>query len=134
MSALPPSKVTDRFWVQDWAPDRREPGPRTGKWVVTVDEQDLDAAWREIRQALLLGRLGPSAKCRTAQPHPFIERDGKTVIIVYTRDSLDVKDRNRVRRELSDLGFQDVRYKTDAETLRDWRSCLPSTQGVSGAE
>lgn len=125
---LVPSKTTDRFWIQDWAPRATEPGPNVGKWIVTVDDQDLDAAWAEIRTALLQGKLGPSAKCRTAMRHPFLAPDGKTVICVYTRDSLDAKDRNRVLRMLGNLGFQDCRYKTDEETLRDWRSCLPSTQ------
>lgn len=122
-----PSRTTDRYWIQAWAPDAEPPGPRVGKWVVTIDEEDLDAAWDEIRTTLAKGQLGPAAKCRTAQRHPFLEPDGKTVICVYTKDSLDAKDRNRVLRMLGNLGFQDVRYKTDEETRRDWRSCLPST-------
>lgn len=127
-----PSKVTDKFWVQAWAPQAPvEPRPRVGKWVVTVDEADLDRAWQRIQEALLEGRLGPSAKARTAMPHPFLESDGKTVICVYTKDSLDVKDRNRVLRILHELGFKDLRYKTDEETLRDWRSCLPSKQDAA---
>jgi len=127
---LIPSETIDRFWIQEWAPDAlHDMGDRVGKWVVTVDERDLDAAWDEIRTALLANKLGHSAKCRTAVPHPFLPRDGKTVICVYTRDSLDVKDRNRVLRMLGNLGFQDCRYKTDEETRRDWRSCLPSSQG-----
>lgn len=126
---LVPSKTTDRFWIQAWAPDAlHDMGDRVGKWVVTIDERDLDAAWNEIRTALLANKLGQSAKCRTAVPHPFMARDGKTVICVYTRDCLDAKDRNRVLRMLGNLGFQDCRYKTDEETRRDWRSCLPSTQ------
>ena len=128
MTERVPSKVTDEFWVQAWAPKAPVPGPRVGKWVVTVDEEDVDAAWVEIRDALAKGQLGPAAKCRTAQPHPFLESDGKTVICVYTKDSRDAEDRNRVLRMLGNLGFQDVRYKTDEETRRDWRSCLPSTQ------
>jgi hypothetical protein len=126
MTLRVPSKTTDRYWIQAWAPDASVPGPRVGKWVVTVDEDDVDAAWDEVRVALAKGQLGPSAKCRTAQRHPFLEPDGKTVICVYTKDSLDAKDRNRVLRMLGNLGFQDVRYKTDEETRRDWRSCLPS--------
>lgn len=125
-SVLVPSKTTDRFWIQEWNPAAsREVGSRVGKWVVTVDEEDLDAAWTEIRSALLQGKLGPAAKTRTAMRHPFVEPDGKSVICVYTYDCLDVKDRNRVLRMLGNLGFQDVRYKTDEESRRDWRSCLP---------
>lgn len=127
-----PSMTTDRFWIQEWAPDAAEPTPRAGKWVVTIDEADVDAAWTEIRTALHQGKLGPSAKCRTAMRHPFLGPDGKTVICVYTYDSLDVQDRNRVLRMLGNLGFQDCRYKTDEETRRDWRTCLPSTQSERG--
>lgn len=123
-----PSMTTDRYWIQEWASKAEEPGPRVGKWIVTIDERDLDAAWTEIRTALLQGKLGPAAKTRTAMRHPFLEPDGKTVICVYTYDSLDAKDRNRVLRMLGNLGFQDCRYKTDEETMRDWRSCLPSAQ------
>lgn len=130
MTGPVPSKVTDRYWIQEWAPNAPAPGPRVGKWVITIDEEDLDAAWTEISNALENGQLGPAAKCRTAQRHPFLEPDGKTVICVYTQDCLDAKDRNRVLRTLGDLGFQDVRYKTDEETRRDWRSCLPSAPNL----
>lgn len=124
-----PSQTRDRYWIQAWNPDADQlGGPRVGKWIVTVDEDKLDAAWTAIRAALLQGRLGTSAKTRTAMPHPFIEPDGKTVICVYTADSLDVADRNRVMKVLHELGFRDLRYKTDEETLRDWRACLPSNR------
>lgn len=67
-------------------------------------------------------------------PHPFIEPNGKTVICVYTHDCLDVDDRNRVLKVLHELGFRDVRYKTDEETRRDWRTCLPSTKSQGDSE
>jgi hypothetical protein len=125
-----PSQTRDRFWIQAWQSDiDRIVGPRVGKWIVTIDERDIDAAWAVILQALNEGQLGPAAKTRTAQMHPVIEPDGKTVIVVYTADSLDVKDRNRVHRALTNLGFQDLRYKTDEETRRDWRMCIPNSQG-----
>jgi hypothetical protein len=130
VTELAPSQTTGRFWIQQWAPHAPVPGPRVGKWIVTINEEDLDAAWTEIRRALAKGQLGPAAKCRTAQRHPFIEPDGKTVICVYTYDFLDAKDRNRVLRMLGNLGFQDVRYKTDEDTRRDWRSCLPNAPGM----
>lgn len=130
---LAPSKTGDRFWIQEWNPTATHVvGPRTGKWVVTVDEEDLDAAWTEIRTALLQGHLGTSAKTRTAMRHPFLEPDGKTVICVYTHDCLDVDDRNRVMKALHRLGFTDLRYKTEEESIRDWRSCLPSRLSGEG--
>lgn len=68
---------------------RRHPKP--GKWIVTVDAEDIDAVWAKVRQALLAGNLGPSAKTRT------------------------------VRRVLTGLGFRNLRYKTDEETLAGGR-------------
>jgi hypothetical protein len=125
--ALLPSATKDRPWIQEWNPAASgEVGPRSGKWIVTIDEEDLDAAWAEIRTALLQGKLGPAAKTRTAMRHPFLAPDGKTVICVYVADSIDPRERNRVLRMLGNLGFQNVRYKTDEETRRDWRSCLPA--------
>lgn len=126
--SLLPSQTLDRFWIQEWAPGARGGGPRVGKWIVTIDEADLDRAWTEVREALANGLLGTSAKARTARRHPFVKPDGKTVICVYTYDSEDRQDRARVARMLNNLGFQDKRYKTDAQTRRDWHSCLPSSQ------
>ena len=135
MTANPPtpSQTTDRYWIQVRNPkDAGLAGPRVGKWIVTIDERDVDAAWEEVSAAVTRGHLGPSAKVRTAMRHPFLEPDGKTVICVYVKDSLDAKDRNRVMKGLHSLGFTDLRYKTDEETMRDWRSCLPSTREASG--
>ncbi len=125
MDAIP-SHTWDQFWIHEWNPTAsRDIGPRVGKWVVTVDADDIDAAWAEIHEALRQNRLGPSAKARTALAHPDVEPNGHLVICVYTHDSRDATDKERVRRALANLGFQKVRYKTDAETRRDWRSCLP---------
>lgn len=126
--SLLPSKTTDRYWIQLWAPDATPGGPHVGKWIVTIDEADLDNAWEEISMALCKGLLGPSAKARTAQHDPSMERAGKTVICVYTYDSRDHKDRARVAKMLNNLGFQDIRYRTDAQTRRASRACLPRSQ------
>ncbi|MES2154413.1 MAG: putative phosphothreonine lyase domain-containing protein [bacterium] len=114
--------TTDRYWIQAWAPQAdRNGGPRVGKWIVTVDEADLDAAWRTVKSALQAGTLGPSAKARTSVPLPFIQADGKSVICVYTHDFQDVRDRERIGHALVRLGFGHLGYKTDEQSLRDWQ-------------
>ena len=119
-----PSRTFDRYWIQEWAPNRQHSGPRVGKWIVTIPDADVDSAWATIRVALVDGRLGPSAKCRSALPHPLIPPNGHAVICVYTHDSDDAEDRKRVRDELGRLGFRRIYYKTDEETRRDWRGCF----------
>ena len=114
---LPPSKVTDRYWLQVDAPIH-DVTPRVGKWLLELDENDLDDAWAKILVSLWQNRLGPSVKARTAAPHPWRNRPG-TVICVYTKDSNDEADKQRVLAELHRLGFtQNMRYKTDEETRR----------------
>lgn len=111
----PPSKVTDRYWLQAWAPNRQVT-PRVGKWLIRVPATDVDDAWERIKVALKAGRLGPSAKVRTAVPHPIYSNDVK-VICVYTSDHQDEADKQRVRKVLRRLGFNErLRYKTDDET------------------
>lgn len=131
MTIEAPSKVTDRFWVYAWNPKATgEVGPRNGKWVITIPEAKLDESWTKIVDALKVGRLGDACKARTAVPHPFLEPDGQTVLIVFTKDFLDVKDRNRILSEIYRLGFHSVRYRTDQESLNDWKSCLPDRGGL----
>jgi hypothetical protein len=123
-SSLLPSRTRDRFWIQAWKPEAQNQSyPRVGKWIVTVDAEDIDAAWHEIQTALSKGKLGPSAKTRTAMRYPFTDPDGQLVICVYTADSEDTADKERVRRFLTNLGFQRMRYKTDEETRRNWHAC-----------
>lgn len=113
----PPSQVVDAFWMQEWGPDRAVT-PRVGKWIIEVPARELDQAWYCLLGSLESGHLGPSIKARTAVPHPFLGNDTK-VICVYTKDSQDEADKDRVRRELHRLGFkQHLRYKTDEETMK----------------
>lgn len=113
---MKPSRVHNRFWLQAWAPDRQVT-PRVGKWLLHIPTSDVDDVWTYILRALHAGRLGPSAKVRTAVPHPLYSNRVK-VICVYTKDADDEADKARVRRELEKLGFvEPLTYRTDAETL-----------------
>lgn len=113
---MKPSRVHDRFWLQAWAPNRHVT-TRVGKWLLQVPAADVDAVWEQVLGALKAGRLGPSAKVRTAVPHRFYPNFVK-VICVYTKDAEDAADKARVRLELYRLGFvEPLTYRTDAETL-----------------
>ncbi len=116
-----PSKTTLMYWiVQD------EPGPvtrgvddeRAGKWLIFVPPDDMDEAWRKVRDETARGMLGISAKVSTARPSPE-SRDERAVIYVYTRDWADEADVMRVRERLRDIGFVErLGYKRNIETYR----------------
>lgn len=115
---MKPSMVKDQYWLYAWAPPAlRSVTPRVGKWLLFVPNAELDVAWALIEAAVVQGRLGPAAKTRTASPG--VPGDWLKVICIYTRDSKDTADRQRVRRELQALGFSnELVYKSDEETLR----------------
>ena len=92
-----------------------------GKWMIFEAPEKVDAAWEKIRKATEEGRLGISAKVRTARP----EKEGSPhditksrVICVYTKDWRDEGDVMRVREELRKMGFgHKLSYKSDADTM-----------------
>ena len=93
---------------------------RSGKWPVFASRENVDEVWGKIREATEAGRLGTSAKVRTAMPLPQNPLNGKErrVICVYTRDWIDEQDIMRVREELRKLGItKEIPYKSDEDTL-----------------
>lgn len=115
-----PSSFNQDLWIYAEDPKQvgREANPEViGKWLVFVDEEDVDAVWEKIATATLSGRLGLSSKVATAWPNP-LARSSKRVICVYTYDSNDHEDVTRVLVALRDLGFKErLSYKTDVDTL-----------------
>ena len=117
-----PSEVTEVYWLyalrQEGSYPR--PTPRSGKWLVFVDRNEVDTVWATIKQATEAGQLGGSAKVATAKPNPFATDPKTKVICVYTYDWTDETDVHRIRAELRRLGItQKIPYKADADTLRD---------------
>ncbi len=95
---------------------RRRPGG--GKWLIFAPADEVDEAWRKIRDETVKGTLGISAKVSTAKPNPD-SRDERSVIYVYTRDWADEADVMRVRERLRELGFTErIGYKRNIETYR----------------
>ena len=114
------------IWVRAWGPTfqlgkYRIPYPRHtergGKWLLFVDREDVDEAWKSIARAVKAGILGSSAKVSTARTNPHGDHPRQHVICVYTYDSDDKEDVMRVRESLRELGFTaPIAYKTDEAT------------------
>ena len=88
---------------------------------------DLPRYWRLVAEATSQGKLGPTSKVATYDPH-----DGKveTLICVYTHTFADQGDVHRVLEQLLDLGLctkdgKPIYYKTDAYTYLDIKSDNP---------
>lgn len=109
-----PTEVTDDYWI--WVDNGEEANEPSGKWMVFCPIGRVDAVWATIRDAVLAGQLGGSAKVATARPNPNQRDPNKLPIMVYTKAD-DIEEVGRVLRELRALGVsQSLPYKTDATT------------------
>lgn len=125
-----PSRKQRDFWIRAHAcgpcfelDGHRIPYPRHtergGKWLLFVNREDVDEAWKSVTRALGAGMLGSSAKVSTARPNPHGDNPRQHIICVYTYDSDDHDDVMRVRASLRELGFTaPIPYKTDEATLQ----------------
>ncbi len=116
-----PSKVTEVFWLyaQNEAVSYQKSTERSGKWLIFAPNDEIDEAWRKIKEATEKGLLGGSSKASTARPNPNATSSKNKVICVYTYDWKDESDVMRVREELKRLGFtQKIPYKSDEDTLK----------------
>jgi hypothetical protein len=116
-----PSKTSLMYWiVQDApgaAPDQVD-DEKMGKWLIFLEEYQVDEGWRMVRDDTCAGLLGISSKVSTAKPNPD-SRDRRKVIYVYTRDWADEADVMRVRERLRERGFTErIGYKRNIETFR----------------
>lgn len=114
-----PSEEQSPFFLWAYADRTAYPAPtqRSGKWLIFVPRNDVDAVWPKIREAVKHGKLGACAKVSTARPNPNSPDPHRHVVCVYTYDSEDVKDVRRIRTSLRELGFVSrLSYKTDAAT------------------
>ncbi len=116
-----PTRTTLTYYIIQDAPDV-ETGElddeNAGKWLIFVDRDKVDGAWRIIRDETISGLLGISAKVSTAKPNPD-SRDDRKVIFVYTRNWQDEADVMRVRERLRELGYEErLGYKRNIETYK----------------
>lgn len=118
-SYIKPSEVMDVDWIYAERKKGKYPIPtrKSGKWLVFVEDRNVDELWKKIKGAVEEGKLGCSAKAATAEHKSPTGKSGK-VICVYTYDWTDQKDVRRIREELRNLGIVNkISYKADEDTL-----------------
>jgi hypothetical protein len=116
-----PTKTTQMYWIVQDGPAMHPADvddELAGKWLIFLEGDRVDEAWRKVRDETVKGNLGISAKVSTAKPNPE-SRDDRKVIYVYTKDWRDEADVMRVRENLRTIGFTDrIGYKRNIETFR----------------
>lgn len=86
--------------------------------MLFVPEAEMDEWWAKVLVALNTGKLGAHAKIATMRQNPLARGSKTKLICVYTYDSDDIDDVNRVLRGIRELGeFRRIYYKEDAETV-----------------
>jgi hypothetical protein len=121
VNQTPPSEARASAYLRAYAIQSRYPAPtaRSGKWLLFVPKSEVDKAWRKVRAALDQGKLGSCAKVSTARPNPLSPNLSRHVICVYTYDSEDTADAERVLASLREIGFTgNIPYKTDEATAQ----------------
>lgn len=67
-----PGEVIDTYWI--YATRKKGKYPRSnvnsGKWLVFVNLENVDAVWEKIKLATENGLLGEASKVATARPNP----------------------------------------------------------------
>lgn len=117
-----PSQAFDDYWVRAERPASAgpypEPSPRNGKWMLFVAAEEMDAWWVKVCDALTAGKLGAHAKIATMRENSHARGSKTKLICIYTYDSDDLDDVNRILRGIRELGeHRRIYYKEDAETL-----------------
>jgi hypothetical protein len=114
-----PIAPAEAYWI--FAKQKKgkypKPTPKSGKWLIFVNEADVDAMWSKIKKAVENGLLGERAKVSTARPNPNARDASRRVICVYTYNYEDGADVRRIRTELRHLGVgEKIPYKADEDT------------------
>jgi hypothetical protein len=116
-----PSKTSLMYWIVQDAPcaaPNQVDDEKVGKWLIFLEEDQVDEGWRRVRDDTCAGLLGISTKVSTVKPNPE-SRDRRKVIYIYTKDWADEADVMRVRERLREQGFTDrIGYKRNIETFR----------------
>ncbi len=116
-----PSEPSDGYWLfasrkKGKYPQRTE---KAGKWLIFVNNKEVDSMWAKIKNATEQGQLGKESKVSTPKPKSanIGYKAGEHVICVYTYDWTDSKDVRRIREELRKLGVVDkIPYKSDDDS------------------
>ncbi|RDW68020.1 hypothetical protein BP6252_09416 [Coleophoma cylindrospora] len=91
----------------------------TGKWMLFVDPEDVNAVWRVVAKAVADNELGAMAKVAPADSEKTREA---RLICIYTYNFQDKEDVEKILRKMKSLGLIETKgkpiyYKCDAYTL-----------------
>jgi hypothetical protein len=116
-----PMDVTNDFWLRAFRRNKAsktEKSQYTGKWMIFVDQNHINNAWKTVKCATEDGLLGHTAKVATAKPNENAQNERMKLICVYTEDYRDEEDLLRVLATLrTRLGFNErLNYKADKAT------------------
>jgi hypothetical protein len=128
-----PSKVKNDFWIYAYRQKGTYPNSNanSGKWLIFVSLDNVDALWSKIKMATENGLLGSSSKTATAKENPNAPNKNTKVICVFTYDHTNKDDVTRIREELRKLGIENnIPYKTDNAT-RQQRYQVKGDTGIS---
>lgn len=115
-----PTEVYHDYWI--WAErvdpyNYPQPTERRGKWMIFAHISEVDEVWITIRNAVVGGLLGSSAKVATMMPNPHTVNPDHKVICIYTYDSEDLEDVKRVLVGMREIGIKhEAWYKEDRVT------------------
>lgn len=113
-----PNKIKKIAWI--YAVNQKHNYPvdtiRSGKYLLFTNLEDVNVVWTLIKKATIDGLLGDTSKVSTLSQRKQ-HGDRQHVICIYTYDRDDWVDRRRIETNLSQLGFTQLSYKTNAKTL-----------------
>jgi hypothetical protein len=96
---------------------------KCGKLLLYFEDEEINEAWRKVKDATEFGQLSYYSTCSTSKPSPLWGSDDpKKVICVYTSSYENIKEIVRVESKLRELfpGYIDtIYYKTDKQTNPD---------------
>jgi len=111
-----PSECMEAYWLyaERQKGRYRKSNDHSGKWLIFLPADKIDASWEKVKKLTEDGRLGNSSKVSTKLGNQ--NRD--FAICVYTYDWTDKKDCMAIRETLRAAGFtQLLSYKSDEDTL-----------------
>ena len=120
-----PSKVLDVYWVEasnrvsrNFAKEK-ECNLLAGKWLIYVNNNDIDIVWQKIKKATKDGLLGIKSKAATSKLNINFTSENEKIVCVYTYNWLDKEDVFRIENEIRKLNIKyALCYKTDEDTKK----------------
>jgi len=110
-----PTENKKEYWILAFSKNKYpEHTSFGGKWLLFIDEKEINEKWNIVKKAIKENKLGKIAKVSTKLGK---KENNQYVICIYTYDSRDENDMLKIREELSKLGFKNkIPYKRDIET------------------